>query len=145
MNLLIIGLITSSVLLLKDIMGINSQIYKKWPIEILEVSILINIIVLCVSTIFTNVTENEKSKEAIVNASVAVVFVQFLGIVCYQSYTEIVKKTKLWRICTGRNFRAVKSQEELQVSVELSSTAPTSSVIEYQRGPLYSLQELTLA
>lgn len=104
MNLLIIGLITSSVLLLKDIMGINSRIYKKWPIEILEVSILINIIVLCVSTIFTNVTENEKSKEAIVNASVAVVFVQFLGIVCYQSYTEIVKKQSYGGFALGETL-----------------------------------------
>ena len=135
-NLLIIGLVTCSVLLLKDITGINSRIYKKWPIEILEVSILINIIVLCVSTIFTNVIENEKGKEAIVNTSVAIVFVQFLGIICYHSYAEIVTKMKLWRTCTGGDFRAaLKSQEELQVSVELSSTAPTSSVIEKPERP----------
>ena len=61
-------------LFLKEITGINTQIYKKWPIEILEVSIFINIIVLCVSTIFTTVIENKKAKEIIVNTSVAIVF-----------------------------------------------------------------------
>ena len=134
-NLLIIGLIISSVLFLKEITGINCQIYKKWPLEILEVSIHINIIVLCVSTIFTNVIENEKAKEAITNTSVTIVFLQFLGIISYHGYTEIVTKTKLWKICTGRNLRALQSQEELQLSVELSSTAPTSSVIEKPERP----------
>ena len=138
-NLLIIGLIISSVLFLKEITGINSQIYKKWPLEILEVSIHINIIVLCISTIFTNVIENEKAKEAITNTSVAIVFLQFLGLISYHGYTEIVTKTKLWKICTGRNLRALQSQEELQLSVELSSTAPTSSVIEKPERPASQL------
>ena len=87
-NLLIIGLIISSVLFLKEITGIDSQIYKKWPIEILEMSILVNIIVLCVSIIFTIVIENKKAKEVITNTSVAIVFLQFLGIISYHGYTD---------------------------------------------------------
>ena len=71
---------------LKEITGINGQIYKKWPIEILETSILINIAVLCTSTIFTNIIENEKAKEAITDTSVAIVLLQFLGVVTYHSY-----------------------------------------------------------
>ena len=54
-------------------------------------------------------------------------------------YTEIVIKTELWKTCTGRNLRALQSQEELQMSVELSSTAPTSSVIEKPERPASQL------
>ena len=111
-NLLIIGLIISSVLFLKEITGINSRIYKKWPTEILEASILINIVVLCTSTIFTNVIENEKAKEAITGTSVAIVLFQFLGVIFYHIFAENVAIKKLWKMCSERNYhRAVLSRE----------------------------------
>ena len=134
-NLLIIGLIISGMLFLKEITGINSRIYKKWPIEILETSILINIVVLCTSTLFTNMIENEKAKEAITDTSVAIVLLQFLGVVTYHTFTEIVMKIKIWKVCFGRNLRAAQSYEALQVSVKSSSTAPTSSVIDKPEEP----------
>ena len=138
-NLLIIGLIISGVLFLKEITGINSRICKKWPIEILETSILINIVVLCISTIFINTIENERAKEAITDTSVAVVLLQFLGIIMYHTFTEIVMKMKIWKVCFGRNFRAAQSYEALQVSIKSSSTAPTSSVIDKPEEPILQL------
>ena len=134
-NLLIIGLVIVSVLFLKEISGINSRIYKKWPIEILEISIHINIVVLCISSIFANVIENENAKEAITNTSVAIVFLQFLGILSYHIFTEIITKTQLWKMYVEGRSRLAHSQEELGLSVELSSTAPTSSVIEKPKRP----------
>ena len=141
-NLLIVGLIISGVLFLKEITGINSRIYKRWPIEILETSILINIVVLCTSTIFTNVIENERAKEAITDTSVAIVLIQFLGIIMYHTFTEIVMKMKIWKVCFGRNFRAAQSHEGLQVSIGLSSTAPTSSVIDKSEEPILQLMHV---
>ena len=142
MNLLIIGLIISGVLFLKEITGINSRIYKKWPLEILETSILINIVVLCISTIFINTIENERAKEAITDTSVAIVLLQFLGIIMYHTFTEIVMKMKIWKVCFGRNFRAAQSYEALQVSVKSSSTAPTSSVIDKPEEPILQLVQV---
>ena len=143
MNLLIIGLIISGVLFLKEITGIKSQIYKKWPIEILETSILINIVVLCTSLIFTNVIENERAKEAFTDTPVAIVFLQFLGVVTYHTFIKIVMKIKILKVCFGRNFRAAQLYYELlQVSVTSSSTAPTSSVIDKPEEPTLQLMHV---
>ena len=129
-------------LFLKEITGINSRIYKKWPIEILETSILINIVVLCTSTIFTNIIENERAKEAISDTSVAIMLLQFLGVVMYHTFTEIVMKMKMWKVCFGRNLRAAQFHEGLQVSVKSPSTAPTSSVIDKPEQPILQLMQV---
>lgn len=129
-NLLVIGLVTLAVLFIKEIVGINHRIYKKWPIDILEISIYINIIVLCISTIFTNIVNDEKSKAGINNTSVAIIFLMFVGIISYHVFFEVsIIKTNIWKRLTERHS---PSQNELDLSVKLISTTPTatSSVVE---------------
>ena len=140
-NLLVIGLIMLSVLFLKEITGTSSRVYKKWPIEILEVSIYVNIVVLCISTIFTNIMENETAKAAIANTSVSITFLLFLGIICHRIFTEFIAKTNIWKKHITGN--SISSQNESDsVSAEVTSTAPTSSVIDKPQQPASQLMQV---
>ena len=138
-NLLVIGLVMIGVLFLKEITGISTQIYKEWPVEIFELSIYINITVLCISTIFANIIEDERAKVASVNVSVSIVFLQLSGIIFYHFFREIVSKTTVWKKCTEKTSRAKFTQEESNVSDKLSSTTPTSSVVDKPERPLQLL------
>ena len=67
---------------------------------------------------------------------------QFLGVVTYHTFTEIIMKMKIWKLCFGRNLRAAQSYETLQVSVKSSSTAPTISVIDKPEEPILQLMQV---
>ena len=94
-DLLIIGIVLICLLLIKEIIYVSSRVYKKWPVEILEVSCYVNLILLCFATLFE--LQNKRFKESITYTSVSIIIVQFIGVLLYHTFTEIILQTKIWK------------------------------------------------
>ena len=115
--------------------GVSTRVYKKWPIDILEVFIYVNITILCISTMYTNILENEYAKLAIADTSVSIVFVLFLGIICFHIYTEFVAKFWLsWKL----RSRAM-SNDASGTPAGLVSMTMTRTVVERPKPPASQL------
>ena len=100
-------------------------------------SLYINISVLCFSTIFVhNITDDETYKLGISSTSIAIAFLQLVGIIFFHIYSEIIVKTNAWK----RFFRGpTRFHNVSDLSVEITSTAPTSSVVERPQRPASQL------
>ena len=74
--------------------GKSNGIYSRWPLNILESSFLLNLVVLSVVTgYFLN---NEKIQEILSCASTTAAFVTFIGIMVFHTY-KLVKGTRAWQ------------------------------------------------
>ena len=91
-NLLIIGSVITGVLLMSKIVGIGNRVYKKWPIEILEVSCYMNLILLCLATFFCL----EKGGARSIFQYPSHLSCLHVGIFVYHLLAELM--TKLWKI-----------------------------------------------
>ena len=91
-DLLTIGIVLLCILLIKEIMSVSGRVYKKWPIEFLEVSCYINLILLCFATLY-----ELQNKECIAYTSVSIIIIQFIGVLLYHTTTEIILRTKIWK------------------------------------------------
>ena len=72
---------------------LNSRIYKNWALDTLETSFLMNLGVLSVGTLYLRPNGNQI---ALANTSMAISFLTFLGILCYNVYRCILKGTGVW-------------------------------------------------
>ena len=91
-NLLAIGSISSAILILPIILG--STIYKTWILGLLETSFILNLVILCLSSLYVRSTGGNQN--AVTSTSVGIAFAIFIGIVIYHSVQQI-KGTRLWR------------------------------------------------
>ena len=124
-NVLLVGIATVCILLFKEVAAVKSRVYKKWPIELLEVSCFVNLALLCLGTFFT--LDNKAANTAVANTSVSITFIIFPGILSYHLFSEITARISHHK----RQHNDSDDQcEPLSCSTETSSFAPTSSVIE---------------
>ena len=68
-------------------------VYKRWPLNILEFSFLLN---LCITSGILGLSSHSRQRFYAVNTSVSISAFTFLGILVYHFYRRI-KDTKLWR------------------------------------------------
>ena len=68
-------------------------VYKRWPLNILEFSFLLN---LCITSGILGLSSHSRQRFYAVNTSISISAFTFLGILVYHSYRRI-KDTKLWR------------------------------------------------
>jgi predicted outer membrane repeat protein len=94
-DLLIIGIVLICILLIKEIISVSGRVYKKWPVEILEVSCYVNLILLCFATLYE--LQNKRFKECLAYTSVSIIIIQFIGVLLYHITTEIILRTKNWK------------------------------------------------
>ena len=94
-DLQVIGICIGSIIFLKEIITFKSRVYKKWPTELLEFTCYINLLFLCFASFYT--LQNEMAKVAVVNISVSITFLLFLGVLVYHIFTELI--VKLWKRC----------------------------------------------
>ena len=130
-DLLITGCIMLALLLMNQISGIGSRVYKKWPNEILEIVCHTNIALLCLATLVS--LEDKGKRMTITNISMSVTFTLLLGILLYHLFTELIAKR--CRKCSlfqrlDRSRTLIK--KENTPNTEMS--AHTSSVIERPQG-----------
>ena len=105
-NLLIIGSVITGVLLVNKVVGIGNRVYKRWPIEVLEVASYVNLLLLSLATFFS--LENIRARKVVTNVSVSITFLLLLGVLFYHVFTELI--VKRWKI----------ANREIQSSVEQS-------------------------
>lgn len=81
-------------------------VYKKWPLNILELSFYLN---LCLTSGFLGLTRNyNKNKNSrVVYSSVSIAALTFVGILVYHSYTRI-NSTKVWKMIS--NWTSVRDK-----------------------------------
>ena len=76
--------------------SINGRIYKKWYLQVLEVSFILNLGVLAVASGYIiEVRRNETAETIVVSFSTGIAFVTFLGIVIFHSIKQL-SKTEFW-------------------------------------------------
>ena len=73
---------------------LHGGIYKKWPLDILELSFFLNLGILCTATVYVN--NHGGNQAAVAYTSVGIAFVTFLGILFYHTYTKTTS-SYLWR------------------------------------------------
>ena len=78
-------------------------IYRKWPLDIIESSCILNLGLLAVVTNYIqNDGNNQSTQSAVVNASVGTVFVSFIVVLVYQAYKQLATSLFLQR-CGKKN------------------------------------------
>ena len=128
-NLLIIGSVITGVLLVNNVVRIGDRLYKKWPIEILEVASYANLLLLSLVTFFS--LENIRARLAVTNVSVSIMLLLLLGILFYHVFTELI--IKRWKKA-NHNHEMQSSAEQskgvsdLNDSIQMSAT--TSTVVD---------------
>lgn len=130
-NLLTTGIAVICILLLNKLMSMSKsqRVYRKLPLEILEIFSYINLILFSLATFFS--LDNDRAKVAIAETSTSITFVLLLGVISYHIFNELVTKTRCWN--RRKEFTSVLLETEQSLrgdDHELISTTPTSSIIE---------------
>ena len=92
-NLLVTGVVVFTLFILKA--ALYGPIYRKLPIEFLEVTCYVNIIVLSFASFYTLETKNGQFVVAYISGTVTIAL--FLVVLIYHIITEICSKTCLWK------------------------------------------------
>ena len=128
-NLLTIGSVITGVLLISKIVGIGNRVYKKWPIEILEVASYVNLLLLSLATFFS--LGNVKARKTVTNTSVSIMFLLLLSVLFYHVFTELI--VKQWNKANHQIQPSVAIEQSEGVSDPSESfpmSATTSSVVD---------------
>ena len=132
-SLLSIGIVTGSLLLYKALL--QSRVYKKWPIELLELTCYFNILVLSLSKLFVLLVAKERDRMVPAYLSVSITFILFLVVVIYHLITELFSKTKIWKKMTKQmisrdNDRQNDILEAVNDRKYCDSSEPTISIVD---------------
>lgn len=118
-NILATGVLVSSLLLLKGLLRSNSAIYKKWPLEVLEVISYINIVWFCLASYYT--VESERGQWIVSYVSGSITFVLFLIVLAYHVINECFVKTNLYQILKQlllrERYRIVNNRDDATLTL----------------------------
>ena len=118
-NLIAIGAVVVSILIMKDFVEGSGRLYQKWPIEMLEITCHFNLVILCIVSFFT--LEDKAVKNIFAQISMSITIVLLLGVLLYHLLTEDVFKTKLWKqYKKGRRQVTRKQQIQQQLKKVIS-------------------------
>lgn len=92
-NILATGILVSGLLLFKGLLRNNNGIYKKWPVEVLEIMCYINIVWFCLARYY--VMETRRDEFVVSCLSVSIMFILFLTVIAYHLIIETFIKTNL--------------------------------------------------
>ena len=127
-NLIAIGVVVVSILIVRDFMEGSERLYQKRPIEMLEIACHFNLVMLCIVTFFTlgdNVVKNIISQ-----LSMTVTVVLLLGVLIHHLVTEVVFKIKLCkRFAEGRG-QCTRDEMNTATLSDGYVPQPTCSVVE---------------
>ena len=87
-NILSIICVVGSLLLLKEFISI--KIYKEWMLNVVESSIIFNVLIFVAATSYAR--ETHRSQSILAYISVSIVFATFLGVLAYHTYTFVILK-----------------------------------------------------
>ena len=128
-NLLVIGIVMSTLLLLKGMLSF--QVYKRWLIEVLELACYFNVVLFCLVKLFIIIKATKRDQATIAFVSGSITLALFLAIVCFHVLTELCSIEKALK-----RFRQRK-QEDVNLGdctsgsgSHASQSVPTTSVVD---------------
>ena len=124
--------IVAVVIGLFTIIHFTSVIYKKFCLDVLEVSFILNLGILAAATYTVRFAEKPESQAAVTNVSVGIAFATFVGVLVYHMYQQVWPKLQQ-RIHLLHHRREHQSDEEAGTdsdSEAQTSTAPTMTIVE---------------
>ncbi len=134
-NLMAIGVIVVSILIIRDFVEGSSQLYQKRPIEMIEIACHYNLVVLCVVSFFT--LQNESAKNVFAQISMSFTIILLLCVLLYHFFMVGVLKSKLWK-----QYKREREQRCLITSgttepatLMIEETVPSCSVVEAPKQP----------
>ena len=127
-NLTAIGVVVIGILLMRDFVESGGQIYERQPIEMFKTTCHFNLAFLCIVSFFT--LESTKAKVVLTHISISFTAVLFLGVLLYHIFTEIVIKTRIWKIYSEIRNRPIRNDVISTEASSTISTVPSYSVVE---------------
>ena len=127
-NLLAVGITMIAILLLRMISSGN--LYKKWLLDLLEISCFVNLLLFCLIQLFIlGGNEDQSYNFVVINVSVSIIFAVFFIVVVYHVLTEYFALTSLWEKCK-LNRRALDEDEEVLNIPGEDCNQPTYSIVD---------------
>ena len=111
--------------------------YKRWPIEILEVVCYMNLSLLCLVTFFS---QQNESKGIIINISVSITFVLFLGVLFYHTFNKVVTKLCKKYASKRQEIESNRNVNEASQHTNIVKNVPKNTFTKYN----YELRESLL-
>ena len=97
-NHLATGMVMIGLLLAKSLLGNSQCIYKKWPVEVLEMMSYFNIALYSVTKLYLLET-NSNSEDILGYISGTFTFILFLLVFVYHIFTEVLCKVRIFNVC----------------------------------------------
>ena len=128
-TLLIMGCITLVLLLIHQFVGISTHVYKKWPVETLEVTCHINLALLCLATLFG--LESMQTRTVVTSISISITFTLLLGVLVYHIFTELIAK-----VCKKCSPFQRLARQPLEQNNDKEMCSPTRMMVDGPKGPV---------
>ena len=104
-----------------------SVVYKQRSLGVLEVSFLLNMVVLAVATYY--ITVSGGSQAAATFTSIGIAFTTFAGIVIFHIFLQIRKTNCFRKVCFAEHYEEISPQENEQPAVSKEVSAPNYSSV----------------
>ena len=110
-DLLITGLVMICLTLFKGYVGIHGRIYRKWPVDIIETTCYVNILILSFVSLYT--LEAKQNQVAVAYISGTITLLLLLLIVFYHIFTETCcDKTKIINKLKQKRWKGTRCNSE---------------------------------
>jgi predicted outer membrane repeat protein len=134
-NLIAIGVVVMSILIVRDFVEGSCPLYQKRPIEMVEIACHYNLVILCIVSFFT--LQNESAKNVFAQISMSFTIILLLCVLLYHFFTVGVLKSKLWKRYKRERERRhlITSDTTEPATVTIEETVPSCSVVEAPKQP----------
>ena len=105
-NLLVISSTTAAIFIA---FALSGMVYKNWYLNALELSFILNLVILTVATYVYHVTHSGGSQAAVTYTSTGIAFLTFVGIVINHIYVRIKSKVQCTQRCYQLMYRNANS------------------------------------
>jgi len=100
-------------------------VYRKWPLDIIESSFILNLGLLAVSTSYILEHGNSQRAQAVVvNVSVGIVFASFIAVLVYHAYKQLLTSVLLQRCVLAMTLQKSENRQPLEEPIRNQEDAP---------------------
>ena len=117
---------------------LTPHVYKECKIAFLHLSVLLNLIALCIAFLSTEEPQDAQKRMICICLSVGAILVTFTGLVIYQAYTIYIQKhlTSRFQICCINNNAEHESEDEHEIPIVAKQQVVTTTSIELREALL---------
>ena len=112
-NLFAIALVMTGLLLLKGYSQ-GSRIYRKWSLDLLEMSCYVNLLLFCLAELFS--LKGNRNRHVIAYISGSHSLTLCVVVFIYHIFAEFVSKTKHWKGLTQQNKQILEGNKKMEES-----------------------------